>query len=103
LHFGGNFLIKCDNCGIENEADASFCVNCGAPFKAVEYKPKNPKDECFGLPNGGAIFGLFIGAIIIIWGLTEVLGLQIDIWNYAIIVIGILIVVGAIYGLTKRK
>jgi len=63
----------------------------------------NSKDECFGLPYGGAIFGLFIGVIIILWGLSSVFGWNIELGSFAIIVIGLLIVAGAIYTLTRKK
>jgi len=56
-----------------------------------------------GFPTGGAIFGLFIGAIIILWGLTEVFGWQVELGTYAVIIVGLLIVAGAIYGLTRKR
>ena len=59
--------------------------------------------ECFGLPRGGAIFGLLIGAMIILVGLRELFGWHIDFGPFAIIVVGLLFVVGAIYGLTRRS
>ena len=104
-------MVTCARCGKENEEGAKFCVDCGAalgpeetrPERRVERIERRPRDECFGLPHGGAIFGLFIGAIIILWGLSSVFGWQIELGTYAIIIIGILIVAGAIYGLTRRR
>jgi len=61
------------------------------------------EDECFGLPRGGAIFGLVIGALIIILGLQQLFGWEIDIGPFAIIIVGVLIVAGAIYTFTRRK
>ena len=60
------------------------------------------RDECFGLPRGGAIFGLFIGLIIIIVGLQQFFGWEIDVGPFAIIIVGILFIAGAIYGLSRR-
>ncbi len=60
------------------------------------------RDECFGLPRGGAIFGLFIGLIIIIVGLQQMFGWEIDIGPFAIIIFGVLVLAGAIYGLSRR-
>lgn len=108
---GDDCMVACPSCGTENKEDARFCVNCGADLRAggvpaerrVERREKRPRDECFGLPHGGAIFGIFIGAIIILWGLTDLLGLNIEIGTFAIIIIGLLIVAGAIYGLTRRR
>ena len=61
------------------------------------------RDECFGLLHGGAIFGLFIGAIIIIVGLQQLFGWDIDIGPFVTIIVGILIAAGAIYGVSRRK
>jgi len=95
-------MATCTKCGAENEDGAKYCVNCGASLGRIERSERRPRDECFGLPHGGAIFGLFIGALIILWGLSEVFSWEIEIWTYAIIIIGLIMVVGAIYGLTRR-
>lgn len=63
---------------------------------------RRKQDECFGLPRGGAIFGLFIGIIIIFVGLQQVFGWKIDIGPFATIIFGLLILAGAIYGLSRR-
>jgi hypothetical protein len=61
------------------------------------------KDECFGLPHGGAIFGLFIGVLIVLWGLSSIFGWRIELGTFAIIAFGLLIIAGAIYGLTRKR
>jgi LPXTG-motif cell wall-anchored protein len=95
-------VVTCTKCGVENKDDAKFCSGCGVALGYMEQRSK-PRDECFGLPHGGAIFGLFIGAIIIIWGLSSLFDLQVELGTYAILIFGILIVAGAIYGLTRKK
>ncbi len=102
-------MVYCSKCGTQNEDEAVDCVNCKAtlqttrPDRSYRSREKKKEDECFGLPRGGTIFGLFIGAIIIIVGLQQVLGINIDIGPFVIIIVGLLIVAGAIYGLTRRK
>jgi len=99
-------MVTCTKCGRENKEGAKFCVDCGAALGRMERRARGgrrERDECFGLPHGGAIFGLFIGAIIIIWGLSEAFGWKIDLGSFAAIAIGLLIVAGAIYGLTRRR
>ena len=63
------------------------------------------RDECFGLPHGGAIAAIILGAIIVIFGFAWLTGL--DIWKYMwpilIIIVGALIIAGAVYGMTRRK
>jgi hypothetical protein len=66
------------------------------------------EEECFGLPHGGAIVGIAIGVIILLWGiftLAQQAGLitqAVDIWPLALIIFGILIVAGALYGLSRK-
>jgi len=68
------------------------------------FGPERRVEECFGLPHGGAIAGIIFGAFIIILGLAMFLGQ--DIWELigpsAAIIIGILIVAGAIYRLSRK-
>jgi hypothetical protein len=68
----------------------------------IDMVQRRKQDECFGLPRGGAIFGLFIGIIIIIVGLQQVFGWKIDIGPFVTIMFGLLILAGAIYGLSRR-
>jgi len=113
-------MVYCPKCGEKNEEDARFCVNCGAalyPEEKMERRreicfgrpEKRVEEECFGLPHGGAIFGIFIGALIILWGLiwilqqVEILPPTVEIWPFAVIFIGILIIAGVIYGLRRYK
>jgi len=60
------------------------------------------ENECFGLPNGGLIVGVVIGAIIILVGLGLFLqatyGISINFWPIIVIIFGLLIVLGAIFG-----
>ena len=101
-------MVYCTKCGVKNSDEVKICTECGASLytesgSARRYERRHEEKECFGLPHGGAIFGLFIGTIIIIWGLTEMFGWEVEIGVFALIVIGILIVAGAIYGLTRKR
>lgn len=64
------------------------------------------ENECFGLPNGGAIASIVIGAIIILVGLSLFLqntyNINIDFWPLIIVIVGLLIVAGALYGRRRR-
>ncbi len=60
------------------------------------------ENDCFGLPNGGAIFGLVIGIIIILVGLQQIFDWNIDLSSYVIIIIGVLIAAGAIFKATRK-
>ena len=57
--------------------------------------------ECFGIPNGGMVFAIVIGAIIILLGLSifinSTYNMNIDIWPFILVIFGILLVVGALF------
>jgi uncharacterized membrane protein YvbJ len=101
-------MVYCTKCGTKNEEDAVVCVKCGASLvtrPSWRRERKRPEEECFGLPHGGAIVGLIIGIIIILVGISQVL--EIDLGKYigalAIIVVGVLIVAGALYSYSRRR
>jgi uncharacterized membrane protein YvbJ len=122
-------LVYCTKCGTKNEEDVEHCIKCGAPLGVSQEKKfetrakewgedfgrraeqwgedfgKRVENECFGLPHGGSIAGLIIGAIIILVGISIVL--EIEIWNYLwaliIIAVGALIVVGTLYSLRRKS
>jgi len=98
-------MVYCQECGTDNEDNAEFCVKCGAalnPTRARRPIPPKKEDECFGLPRGGEIFGIIFGIMIILFGARELLGWRIDFGPFLIILVGLLIIAGAIYR-TQRK
>ena len=102
----------CPKCGTKNEEDAKYCAQCGADLKTGVYPSRRHKrrreEECFGIPKGGNFVGLAIGVIIILWGFIwllqqlNVLPKTLEIGPFAAIIFGILILVGALYGLSRR-
>ena len=102
-------MVYCAKCGKQNEDNVEFCVDCGAAIylerrgRKRDIRERQKKDDCFGLPSGGAIFGLFLGIIIIIVGLEQVFGWTIDVGSLPIIIIGVFFVAGAIYGLSCKR
>lgn len=120
-------MVYCSKCGAKNKADTKICAKCGESLyppsvgKEIErraetcFGPRKRREkhveECFGLPRGGAIFGILVGAIIIIVGLLYLLGQYLGwtiefwstLWPLIIIAVGILIFAGAVYGLSRRR
>lgn len=126
-------MVYCTKCGTKNEEDAKHCSKCGANLEVSreellekrveewgeefgrraeewgEQFGKRVEEECFGLPHGGAIFGLFIGIIIILAGtifLLQEIGVIVEsfnlLWPFFVIIFGILFVASAVYALTRR-
>jgi preprotein translocase subunit SecF len=64
---------------------------------------RRERDDCFGLPNSGAIAGIVFGLIIIVGGLSLLFEWEINIMALIAVIFGTLIVAGAIYKLTQRR
>jgi len=106
-------MVYCTKCGTKNEENALVCVKCGTRLyktppsfeKRIEEAVEGAvgeaaPEECFGIPHGGAVVGLVIGLIIIIVGLG--LLFKVEVWPAIVIIFGIVVLVGAIYGLRRR-
>lgn len=121
-------MVHCSKCWTNNEENAKYCVKCGAALEEGsrssktfdnmdewgkdigkraemwgENFGKRAEEECFGLPHGGTIFGLIIGLIIILFGITSLAGIDVEFWPLIIIIFGLLIVGGALYSITQRR
>jgi uncharacterized membrane protein YvbJ len=120
-------MVYCTRCGTKNADDAKVCSQCGAALYAVgESGParraedecfgsrrhgepyRRVEHECFGIPRGGVIVGIIIGAIIVLSGISILLQTiypqmpAIPWWPLVVIIFGILVIIGAIYGLRRR-
>ena len=107
-------MVYCPKCGANNEVEAKFCVKCGAslfPERGRERRRdgcfgerRQREEECFGIPHGGTVAGIILGIFIIIIGLGIATGRDIGGWigPSVIIVFGLLMVVGAIFTLSRR-
>jgi uncharacterized membrane protein YvbJ len=101
-------MVYCAKCGTENKDDARYCIKCGAPlygggrgrerpekYEKHEKEEKEEREMCFGTSVPASFWGIFIGAIIIIWGLSMLL--HIETLPLIIIALGILILIGVLY------
>jgi len=104
-------LVYCTKCGAKNEEDAVVCAKCGASLETApppRHERRRAEEECFGIPRGGTVVGLAIGVIILLSGLILLLQQIVpnfpvkDVWPLAVIIFGILIIIGAYYGLRRR-
>ncbi len=118
-------MVYCVKCGAKNSDDAKTCSQCGAPLYTLgeSGQARSVEKECFGtrrgvepherieeecrsIPKGGAVIGLAIGLIIVIAGLSlllqELYGINIPWWPFVIIIFGIIIIIGAFYGLSRK-
>lgn len=63
---------------------------------------RRERDDCFGLPNSGAIAGIVFGLIVVVWGLSLLFEWEINVMALIAVIFGTLLVAGAIYKLTQR-
>ena len=106
-------MVYCTKCGTKNEDDANVCVSCGASLETAARMErrfeKRMEEECFGIPRGGSIVGIIIGLIVVLVGASLILSkatgieLQTYIGPIVVIIVGILIIVGAYYGMRRRS
>jgi len=108
-------MVYCSKCGTQNEDTAEYCAKCGANLQtgtqaSRRYTRKKAEQECFGLPHGGAIVGLAIGVIVLLWGiftLANTMGwitqMPENLWFIVLIIFGVILIAGAVYGITRRK
>jgi uncharacterized membrane protein YvbJ len=98
-------MVYCTKCGTQNADDARVCSKCGASLYAVGEREhyRRMESECFGIPRGGTIVAIAIGVIIVLWGLFAIFAPNVNVWPIAVIIFGILIVIGALYGLSRRR
>jgi uncharacterized membrane protein YvbJ len=101
-------MVYCVKCGTKNVEDASYCSDCGVNLETGSFEKTfrsgkvRKEDECFGLPNSGAIAGIVFGIMIVFWGLSIFLGWRFNIMAFMIIIFGTLLASGAIYKLRKK-
>ncbi len=98
-------MVYCTKCGTQNADDARVCSKCGASLYAIGEREhyRRMESECFGIPRGGTVVAIAIGIIIVLWGLFAIFAPDVNVWPIAVIIFGILIVVGALYGLSRRR
>ena len=107
-------MVYCSKCGTKNEDTTEFCTNCGANLQTGttatrRYERRKAEQECFGLPHGGIIAGLIVGLIILFWGVylilqqTGVITGTVNFWIILLIILGVLMIIGAIYQMTRRR
>jgi uncharacterized membrane protein YvbJ len=112
MYSGEGGMVYCTKCGAKNPDDAKVCSQCGASLYPVKGEReryfRRYEDECFGIPRGGAIVGLAIGVIILLAGLlwllqeAHLISSEVSVWPFAVMVFGILIVIGALFGMRRR-
>jgi ribosomal protein L40E len=93
-------MVYCNRCGAENDEEADVCVKCGASLGATVHRVRRrdyKSDMCFGRRGGTPLLGLLFGLMILLWGLSSLMGGMFrwmrvyNLWPILIIVLGLMI------------
>jgi len=105
-------MVYCTKCGTKNPDDATTCSNCGAALNPSREERRRYyrryEDECFGIPHGGAIVAMAFGLLILLAGLIIILQQEnvipetVNLWPFALIIFGVLILIGALFRARRR-
>jgi uncharacterized membrane protein YvbJ len=105
-------MVYCTKCGTKNPDDATTCSNCGAPLNPTREERRRHyrryEHECFGIPHGATIVGMAFGLIILLAGLIIILQQEniipetVTLWPFVLIILGVLIIVGALFRMGRR-
>lgn len=96
-------LVYCTKCGAENEDDAAECASCGEPLRRPikRYRRRFEDDLCFGSSGGTPVVGILFGLLIVLWGLSSLMGRVFhwfawgSLWPLFVIALGLLILYNA--------
>jgi len=104
-------MVYCTKCGTKNPDDARVCSQCGVPLYPMreerERYYRRREEECFGIPRGGTTVSLAFGVIVFLWGLiwflhqANLIPRAVDVWPFAVIIFGMLMIVGALRGMRR--
>ena len=99
-------MVYCTKCGEQNPDDAEFCVKCGADLypSRIERREwrRREREMCFGVPVSGQLLGIIFGFIIVVWGLSSLMGRPVNFFALIAIVFGVIILMGALRGSSRR-
>lgn len=87
-------MVYCTKCGELNEEGTEYCKKCGASLnpRSRSRRIRSDRDMCFGVPVAGHIWGILIGAMIVLWGISELVNLDINVFAIVAVAFGLYIV-----------
>lgn len=103
--YGESRMVYCVECGTKNPDDTETCTKCGAQLHVTKESThhRRVEKECFGIPSGNTLVGLFFGIIIILAGVSWLTGYEWTfLWPAVVIVFGILMIIGALYAMQRK-
>jgi hypothetical protein len=89
-------MVYCNRCGALNDDETEYCKSCGESLRGRRRTSRHYNDRsiCFDIPMERNL--LEIGFFIALWGVTELLGFNFDIWALALICFGVLLILNVL-------
>jgi len=97
-------MVYCTRCGEQNEEGTEYCKKCGASLKPgarIRYR-RDDRELCFGVPMAGHTWGLIFGLVIVLWGISELLGFSFNFWAIFAVAFGLILLYNALQ-MTSRS
>jgi hypothetical protein len=87
-----------------NDDDAEYCTSCSKSLGRRRPMSRQSFDMtlCFGVPMQRNLFTILFGFFIALWGVTELIGLNLDLWALALICFGVLLILNVLKKPTRR-
>ena len=91
-------MVYCRKCSAMNDDETEYCIRCGESLHRRLRTSRHYIDRtiCFGVPMQKNLLGILFGFFIVLWGVTELLGLNFDIWALALICFGVLLILNVL-------
>jgi len=87
-----------------NDDETDYCKSCGESLRRNRQTSRQSYDLnlCFGVPMQRNLLGLLFGFFLALWGVTELMGLNLDLWALALICFGVLLILNVLKRPTRR-
>jgi len=98
-------MVRCSNCGAENQPSAEYCHNCGIPVRREQGEPlENNYRTILGFIFAIALGVLLLGLGVIISQFSGYVGMSGDeVFGYVMMMVGILILAYCVIMFGRRK
>jgi hypothetical protein len=91
-------MAYCTKCGEQNEEGTEFCKKCGASLslRNRSWRRRDDREMCFGVPIAGYTWGIVFGLVIVLWGVSELLGFNFNFWAIFAVAFGLILLYNAL-------
>ena len=91
-------MVYCSKCGATNDDETEYCKSCGESLHRGRQMSRQSyvRNICFGVPVQRNLLELLFGFFIVLWGVTELIGINIDLWALALICLGVLLILNVL-------